>query len=386
MSNLLDRNAVFATLLPVFGEVLHEKRILSLALGTLGVLYTRRVSVAEIGRALAGATGKSPKHGIKQVDRLLSNKALRLNSSLGAMAAYVPWVVGERTEIYAALDWTDFDADGQTTLALSIITNHGRATPLVWRTVRKKKLKNHRNDYEDDLLRFAASVMPRGVKVTILADRAFGDTKLYAFLHETLGWDFVIRFRGCVTVATESELGRPASEWVFDNGRVRKIENALVTNHRHAVPAVVCVKKKGMKEPWFLASTRSDLTGDENVDLYSRRFTIEETFRDDKDDRFGIGLKEATIGTPARRDRLLLLLALARIILTSLGAAGEQLGLDVQLRANTERTKRTHALLTQGRLYAIGIGVFGVLVPALLDSMYGILQSLAAATHTIGFI
>jgi len=141
-----------------------------------------------------------------------------------------------------------------------------------------------------------------------------------------------------------------------------------------------------MKEPWFLASTRSDLTGDENVDLYSRRFTIEETFRDDKDDRFGIGLKEATIGTPARRDRLLLLLALARIILTSLGAAGEQLGLDVQLRANTERTKRTHALLTQGRLYAIGIGVFGVLVPALLDSMYGILQGLAAATHTIGFI
>src|SRR5271156_6669394 len=106
MSNLLDRNAVFATLLPVFGDVLHEKRILSLALGTLGVLYTRRVGVAEIGRSLVGATGMTPKHWIKEVDRLLSNKALRLASSLGPMAAYVPWVVGERTEIYAALDWT----------------------------------------------------------------------------------------------------------------------------------------------------------------------------------------------------------------------------------------------------------------------------------------
>jgi hypothetical protein len=386
MNNLIDRDAVFATLVPVFGEVLHEKRILSLALGALGVTYTRRLSVAEIGRALAGATGKSPKHGIKQVDRLLSNDALRLDSSLGPMAAYVPWVVGDRAEIYAALDWTDFDADGQATLTLSMITNHGRATPLVWRTVRKKGMKHHRNEYEDSLLRFAASVMPKGVRVTILADRAFGDIKLYEFLHETLGWDFVIRFRGCVMVGTNEAAPRPANEWVFENGRARKIEDALVTHSGFQVSGVVCVKKKDMKEAWFLATSRSDLTADEVVELYSRRFTIEESFRDDKDDRFGVGLKEATIGTPTRRDRLLLLLAIARLILTSLGAAGEQLGLDAKLRANTEKTKRTHALITQGRFYALGIGVFAALAPALLDAMHGILGSLAAATHTIGVI
>jgi hypothetical protein len=28
------------------------------------------------------------------------------------------------------MDWTDFDADDQATLALSLVTNHGRATPL----------------------------------------------------------------------------------------------------------------------------------------------------------------------------------------------------------------------------------------------------------------
>jgi hypothetical protein len=386
MNNLIDRNAVFSTLLPVFGEVLHKKTVLSLALGTLGVAYTRRLSVAEIGRSLAGATRKSPKHGIKQIDRFLSNKALQLTSSLGPMAAYVPWLVGDREEIYAALDWTDFDADGQTTLALSMITNHGRATPLVWRTVRKKGLKNHRNDCEDDLLRFAASVMPKGVRVTILADRAFGDTKLYEFLHETLGWDFVIRFRGCVMVGTAETAPQPASDWVFENGRARKIENALVTHSGFRVSGVVCVKKKDMKEAWFLATSRGDLTADEVVELYSRRFTIEESFRDDKDDRFGIGLKEATIGTPARRDRLLLLLALARVLITSLGAAGEQLGLDARLRANTEKTKRTHALFTQGKLYALGIGVIAAVGPALLAGMHGILGGLAAATHTTGVI
>jgi hypothetical protein len=77
---------------------------------------------------------------------------------------------------------------------------------------------------------------------------------------------------------------------------------------------------------------------------------------------------------------------LARIILTSLGAAGEQLGLDAKLRANTEKTKRTHALITQGRLYAVGIGVFAAVAPVLLGAMHGILGSLATATHTIGFI
>jgi hypothetical protein len=33
-------------------------------------------------------------------------------------------------EIVVAMDWTDFDADGQATLALNLVTGHGRATPL----------------------------------------------------------------------------------------------------------------------------------------------------------------------------------------------------------------------------------------------------------------
>ena len=35
------------------------------------------------------------------------------------------------------MDWTDFDADDHTTLALHRVTGHGRATPLLWLTVGK---------------------------------------------------------------------------------------------------------------------------------------------------------------------------------------------------------------------------------------------------------
>src|ERR1700737_2197963 len=92
MENILDRNSIFALLEPVFGPVLHGKRVLSLSLATLGVVFTRRLSVAEIGRSLAGRTGKSPKHGIKQVDRFLSNEDIPTDAVRGPMSAYVKWV------------------------------------------------------------------------------------------------------------------------------------------------------------------------------------------------------------------------------------------------------------------------------------------------------
>jgi hypothetical protein len=38
------------------------------------------------------------------------------------------YVVGNRTSITVAMDWTDFDADNQATIMLSLLCGHGRAT------------------------------------------------------------------------------------------------------------------------------------------------------------------------------------------------------------------------------------------------------------------
>ena len=78
-----------------------------------------------------------------------------------------------------------------------------------------------------------------------------------------------------------------------------------------------------------------------------RRFAIEETFRDQKDLRFGLGLSSTHIKDPGRRDRLLMLAALAQGLLTLLGAASEAIGFDRYLKANTAK-KRTHSLFRQG--------------------------------------
>ena len=105
-----------------------------------------------------------------------------------------------------------------------------------------------------------------------------------------------------------------------------------------------------MKAAWFLVSSRADWTATQIVNAYRRRFTIEEMFRDEKDWRFGMGLSHTHISKPIRRDRLLFLGALARDLLTLLGAAGESLGFDRMLKANTA-VKRTHSLYRQGCHY-----------------------------------
>ncbi|MEH6952618.1 transposase [Nitrobacter sp. NHB1] len=48
--------------------------------------------------------------------------------------------------------------------------------------------------------------------MTILADRGFGDTKLFGFL-ETLGFDYVIRFRGNIHVTAADGETRAAAAW-----------------------------------------------------------------------------------------------------------------------------------------------------------------------------
>jgi len=326
---------------------LHAKRVASLSAAAFGALVGARLAVATIGRALAVATNRNAKHVIKQVDRFFSNTGIDVWK---LFASWAPFVVGSRPEIMVALDWTEFDADNQATIALYLVTRHGRATPLLWKTVVKSELKGWRNEHEDVLLERLREVLPAGVKVTVLADRGFGDQALYELLKDQLGFEFVVRFRGVVKVADEHGVTKTANEWVPDNGRPRLLRKACVTKTRREVGAVVCVKAKGMKEPWCLATSHADKTGAEIVSYYGKRFTIEETFRDQKNLRFGMGLTDTRISSPERRDRILLVGAIAAALLTLLGAAGEALGFDRMMKANTVK-KRTHSLPNQGLFY-----------------------------------
>lgn len=83
-----------------------------------------------------------------------------------------------------------------------------RAGPVV-RGSAKSTLKGKRNDYEYRVIERLHACLAPDVEITVLADRGFGDQKLYALL-QTLGWDFIIRFRGLIQVEAADGERKPA--------------------------------------------------------------------------------------------------------------------------------------------------------------------------------
>lgn len=184
--------------------------------------------------------------------------------------------------------------------------------------------------------------------MTIVADRGFADYKLLRLLSEALGFGYVVRLRNQYYVTDAKGERRKAAHWVGAGGRARTLRDAMLTDS-HALPVatVVCVQAKDMKEPWCLVASDREATAKTLIGYYGKRWGIETSFRDIKNLRFGMGMSALRIGHPERRDRLLLLSALAIALLSLLGAAGEALGYDRWLKANTVK-RRTHSLFRQG--------------------------------------
>jgi hypothetical protein len=83
----------------VLDKDIHTKRVDSLANATLGVMTGASLGVALIGKSLAQARGLLPKHAVKQVDRLLSNRRLE---AWDVFATWVPEMVGARLDVVVA--------------------------------------------------------------------------------------------------------------------------------------------------------------------------------------------------------------------------------------------------------------------------------------------
>ena len=335
----------------VFNDDIHSKRILSLSNATAGVLESGSLAISAIGLGLANINGTATKHAVKQVDRLIGNVGIDVWDYFGY---WVPYVISQRREIVVAMDWTDFDSDGHATIALNLLTGHGRAIPLLWRTVKKSELKDQRNVYEDSLLIRLKEVVPEGVLVTVIADRGFMDTNLMEIMRDTWGFGYVIRLRGNVIVTSKQGEKRTAAQWVGKGGRAKTLRDAKLTAKRFLAPTIVCTQAKGMKESWCLVASDGVVSASQLVKYYAKRWSIETYFRDTKDIRFGLGMSNIHTKSTQRRDRLFLLSAFAIVLLTLLGAACEKVGYDRTLKANTVK-HRTHSLFRQGQMVYSGI-------------------------------
>lgn len=340
---VITHNMISDSITNIYNDELHAKRVLSLSNAVQGVLQSASLAIHAIGHGLSVAQGTASKHTIKQVDRLLSNS----NIDTWIFQGYwIPYSIGARKEIMLVMDWTDFALDDQITLSIQMLTTHGRSIPLIWKTYRKSTLRDHQREHENELLDHLKNSVPEDVNVTIIADRGFASEMVYQAI-TSRGFDYIIRFKGWSYVESHSGINKKAHEWLKANGQARMLRNAKLTDKKIPVNSIVCYREKGMKNDWCIASSKIEVTSKQLIQYYSKRWSIECSFRDLKDDRFGFGLENVRTRACDRRDRLLLLGAIAVLLLTLLGAAGEAIGYDRHLYASTAK-KRQLSLIRQG--------------------------------------
>lgn len=234
----------------IYGDDLHKKRQLSIAYAAMGLLASESLFLHRMAEGLVDTRGGNKKHASKQIDRLLSNKGI---SVWDLSEPWVKYVLADHKEIMVALDWTSFFDDEQSMLSLNIVTGKGIATPPLWKSVDKKQLKHNRARYEDQLLSRLKTVLPAGVKVTLLADRGFADQKFFHFLDEELGFKYIIRIKSNTTI-THNGIKNKAFNWLKPDGRSLGLKKAFITLTKYPIKQFVAVKDKGMKAAWFLVS------------------------------------------------------------------------------------------------------------------------------------
>ena len=328
-------------------DVVHAARFAALCTVIEAVIRAQRASIAAMGRSLEGRG--APKHGIKRVDRLLSNNRLHLERAeyFKAIAAYLLRKVRRPVII---VDWTQ--AAGDLLALVAAVPIGGRAVPVYEEVHPLRKLGNAR--VQSLFLGNLQRVLPRGTTPIVVTDAGFHGPFFRAVLE--LGWDFVGRVRGTATAKSsdgtkfaKKELYRRASPTARDLGWFRLyasqkgVDARLVVvrsrrkpgRRRKARSQDEAAIRRAARDPWLLATSMANGDAQRIVSIYSRRMQIEETFRDAKNHRFGWSFRHVTTDSPQRLDALLLIVILGMLVATQVGRAMELSGKHRAYQANT---------------------------------------------------
>lgn len=294
---------------------MYLRRSQAKTLGTLvaAAMRCQRVSLANIGRQMLG----SAKHQIKRCWRFCANERVE---TADAMHGVVKRLLRKRKKpLLVAVDWVDIKGY-QTLMACTVLK--GRSVPLCWASCKGHVYEGHksRNAFEESLLLVLRSMIPRGMKVIVLADRGFGRTELARFC-QNQGFDYVIRICPKVHVRCASYNGK-LLDYPVHKGICKLLKQVDYRQHDSVKQNIVVRWVRGLPtkrdECWFLMSSLEG--GPAQISrLYGRRMTVEELFRDGKSKRNGWSLRDTQLSTPERLDRMLLILAIAYLLLCGLG-------------------------------------------------------------------
>jgi hypothetical protein len=348
---------------------LHSRRAGALQRAVVSALSGASLSLSSLALKISGRTGL--RHRVKSVDRLLGNNALH-EARAAIYGSLARWWLSGLAQILLVVDWSDLTRDQRWHLLRASVAVQGRSVTL-YEEVHPQRLYGNRSVHRRFLAR-VAKLLPPGCVPIVITDAGFHST--WFQLVQQRGWNFVGRIRGRDMVSQSNgpwlqckTLYAQASERVLDFGhcgyvRSNRTECRLVLvkqkcRGRHQLniygkprvsqTSLQCIK--AAKEPWLLAASLGldYMNAQGIVRLYAQRMTIEESFRDTKNLRWGQGL-EATRSRGCSRLQMLLLIAhLASFVQRLIGENAKQHQLEFQFSPNNRTSRSQISVMTLAR-------------------------------------
>lgn len=215
-------------------------------------------------------------------------------------------LLGQAKQLVLSLDPTT--QDERVVLLTVAVRYRGSALPLAWAVWPGNQPLREANFWQRVALVLAEvkTVLPTGVEVTILADRAFG-TPAFCDLVTAQGWHYVVRIQRQTRYQQHDGTEQSVGELVSGRGQRRKLVANAFKKYQWRTVTLVAYWGAAHKEALLLASDLKPAWA--LIKLYQRRSAIEAFFRDLKSD--GWHWEQSQVVDWEHLQRLLVGLALA---------------------------------------------------------------------------
>jgi len=348
---------------------IHKKRLDTLCLAMKTLCFHQKASLSGIGRTLHSSA--KTKHCIKRIDRLLGNTKLQAERA-AIYTALIPMLIGQQKKPLILIDWSQINEEAGFHILRASLPTTGRALTL-YEEVHPKS-KSHNRQVHGAFLQQLKSLLPDDVTPIFITDAGFKNPWFKQV--EALGWHWVGRIRhftqfsyspdnrwqqcrhlepnasntpqslGEITLAKRNPLQCFAHLFKKPmQGRKKKTQGKRVSKRTNSTSY-----GRREREPWFLVTNLppESLSAKQAVEVYKTRMQIEESFRDNKNQRIGLSLKETRSQHPSRLEVLLLIVTLATLALWLIGSLAKQRGMERGYQANTVKTRAVLSLFNLG--------------------------------------
>lgn len=233
----------------------------------------------------------------------------------------------------------------------------GRVLPIAFSCFTHSRIQKSQNILEHALIVTVMSCFPVESRPLLIMDRGYARVALLQKLRQE-GIPFLVRVKSNVLVYFQGQ-PRALGRFTVKPGQVRRYKILYHGQKKEPLDLIVFLGK-GYRETWYLLVPRNfPLTAQEIVDLYARRMSIEQGFRDWKTHLGVRGLVFRVADPAPHLTRLLLAFSLSYLICLALGATeGAQ-----EVRAFVEIPRRKSRHGTTRTLSALAIGILRLSLP-----------------------